>query len=142
MSRESSSTSTNADYHDVSGVEPFEPIGSIARRLREIRHETLQCVSKRAGLTSSRLRRIEQLRSSPREQEIRGVARAFDLPVGALFGEQDSRLQHQLLHNVVVDTDMSALDIKRDRRNHHPIVAAALKLKRRNQISEEHDKQK
>src|SRR5688572_22366029 len=115
--------------HDDSEIEPTVSVGSIARRLREARKESLQSVSKRAGITSARLSRIEHLRSSPHEQEIRAVARAFGLPVGALFGEQPSSLRRHFQSDLAADTRLPDLAIKRDRGDHHPIVRAALNLK-------------
>ena len=62
-------------------------VGSVAKRLRKARKETLQEVAERAGVSLNQLWRIEQLASSPTEEKIRGIAEALDVPVSVLFGE-------------------------------------------------------
>lgn len=65
-------------------------VGSVAQRLRTQRGESLREVAQRAGFSANQLHRIERLESSPTEEKIRGLARAYDVPVSVMFGEQQA----------------------------------------------------
>src|SRR5689334_12032167 len=74
-------------------AESSDRIGLVAQRLRHQRGESLRQVAKRAGMSDVQLKRVEDLKSSPTEEKIRGLGSALEVPVSVLFGEQASQPQ-------------------------------------------------
>jgi transcriptional regulator with XRE-family HTH domain len=66
---------------------PAGRVGTIVRRLRQERGESLRDLARRAGLSPIQLSRVERLESDPTEEKIAGLAAALGVPVGVLFGE-------------------------------------------------------
>jgi transcriptional regulator with XRE-family HTH domain len=62
-------------------------VGTVAKRIRGLRGETLREVAERAGISHMYLSRIERLISTPSETTIRQLAGALEVPVSVLFGE-------------------------------------------------------
>src|SRR5207245_997065 len=65
-------------------------VGSVVRRLRERNGTSLREAARLAGMSAAQLQRVESLASEPSEGKIRGLARAFGVPVSSLFGEGTS----------------------------------------------------
>jgi ribosome-binding protein aMBF1 (putative translation factor) len=66
-------------------------VGDAMRILRKQNKFSFRVLAKKSGISPIQLSRIERLESDPTEQSIRAIARAFNVSVGFLFGEnQDS----------------------------------------------------
>ncbi len=78
-----------ADQSSVENVLSInESVGENAKRLRELKRGSLRDTAQDVGISATHLSRIETEKSNPTENVIRGIAHAFGVTVGSLFGEK------------------------------------------------------